>query len=66
MGARRVVQSVVEDPEGFSGGQSVDSGLEASSELSIASNDSGLYTTLGVSAICIYEAVRSMLDHDEP
>lgn len=45
-------------------GESLDSGLEASSETSIASTDSTLqYSTLGVSAFCIYQAVKSMLDH---
>ena len=47
--------------------QSVDSGLEASSEVSLTSTDSCTslqYSTLGVSAVCILEAVRSMLTND--
>lgn len=44
--------------------ESLDSGLDASSQTSIASTDSALqYSALGVSAFCVYEAVKSMLDH---
>lgn len=44
--------------------ESLDSGLAASSETSIASTDSGMhYSALGVSAVCVFEAVKSMLDH---
>ena len=43
---------------------SQDSGLAAcSSEASITSTDSMQYSALGVSALCILEAVKSMLDH---
>lgn len=51
-------------------GHSIDSGLEASSEVSLASATSVdscaslQISTLGVSAMCILEAVRSMLDAD--
>ena len=60
-GQYRSIFSVVED---ICEGQSLDSGLEASSEASIASTDSTLqYNALGVSAVCILEALKSMLDH---
>lgn len=43
---------------------SQDSGLAAcSSETSITSTDSMQFSALGVSAVCILEAVKSMLDH---
>lgn len=55
----RLVVSMMEDMC-----DSLDSGLAASSETSIASTDSGLqYSALGVSAFCIFQAVKSMLDH---
>lgn len=60
---RRGVQSVMEG-----GGlcDSVDSGLAATcSNTSLGSVDSLHYNTLGVSAVCIFEAVKSMLDHDQ-
>lgn len=59
---RQAVSVMVEDRELMC--ESLDSGLAASSETSIASNDSGLqYSTLGVSAFCIFQGVKSMLDH---
>jgi hypothetical protein len=58
---RHRVCSVIEDREIIH--NSLDSGLAASSETSIASNDSMHYSTLGVSALCMFEAVKSMLDH---
>ena len=56
-------KAVSHSTEIISEGDSLDSGLEASSELSIASIDSMQYSTLGVSALCILEAVKSCLDH---
>ena len=60
---RRVQSSAMEGGvEGLR--ESLDSGLDASSETSLASTDSSLhYSTLGVSALCVLEAVKSMLDH---
>ena len=53
---------VLENKEMMS--ESLDSGLAASSETSIASSDSAMqYSALGVSAFCIYQAVKAMLDH---
>lgn len=65
---RQGVHSVVEGSmcQSFDSGlaEETTSGLAASSETSIASNDSALqYSTIGVSAFCILEAVRTMLDH---
>lgn len=59
---RQTCRSVLEDKELMS--ESLDSGLAASSETSIASSDSAMqYSALGVSAVCIYQAVKAMLDH---
>ncbi len=58
---RRGVHSVM---EGNELSDSMDSGLAATcSNTSLASTDSMQYNALGVSAICILEAVKSMLDH---
>lgn len=58
---RRLVHSLMEDKELMC--ESLDSGLAASSETSIGSTDSLQYSALGVSAFCIFQAVKSMLDH---
>ena len=59
---RQAHSAVLEDREIMT--ESLDSGLDASSQTSLASTDSSLqYSTLGVSAFCVYEAVKSMLDH---